>query len=47
MGSRIIHSIISNKIAKALSIEYKTVFLLGCIVPDAVFHTKKKTYRIS
>ena len=36
MGSRIMHLVIANKIAEALSIEDKTSFLLGGIAPDAV-----------
>ncbi|MBM7584618.1 hypothetical protein JOC86_001155 [Bacillus pakistanensis] len=42
MGSRIMHSIIGNKIAEALSIEDKTSFLLGSIAPDAVFSHEEK-----
>ncbi|WP_043932004.1 zinc dependent phospholipase C family protein [Bacillus sp. EB01] len=42
MGSRIMHSIIGNKIAEALSMEDKTSFLLGSIAPDAVFSHKEK-----
>lgn len=36
MGSRIMHLITGNKIAKSLSIEDRTPFLLGSIAPDAV-----------
>ncbi|WP_217559381.1 zinc dependent phospholipase C family protein [Paenibacillus sp. GbtcB18] len=36
MGSRIMHLIIGYKIAKSLSIEDRTLFLLGSIAPDAV-----------
>ena len=36
MGSRIMHLIIANRIAEALSIKDKTTFLLGGIAPDAV-----------
>lgn len=36
MGSRIMHLIIGNKIAKSLPIEDRTSFLLGSIAPDAV-----------
>ncbi|MEH7237544.1 hydrolase [Bacillus sp. JJ1562] len=36
MGSRIMHAIISTKIADCLSISNKTSFLLGGIAPDAV-----------
>jgi hypothetical protein len=36
VGSRIMHVIIANKIAKRLSIEDTTPFLLGSIAPDAV-----------
>ncbi|MBW8350999.1 hydrolase [Bacillus sp. IITD106] len=42
MGSRIMHSIIGNKIAEALSIEDRTSFLLGSIAPDAVFSHEEK-----
>ena len=42
MGSRIMHSIIGNKIAEVLSIEDKTLFLLGSIAPDAVFSHEEK-----
>ncbi|MGP4081015.1 zinc dependent phospholipase C family protein [Pseudalkalibacillus sp. R45] len=42
MGSRIMHSIIGNKIAEALSIEDKTSFLVGCVAPDAVFSHEEK-----
>ncbi|ALC90531.1 hydrolase [Bacillus sp. FJAT-18017] len=42
MGSRIMHSIIGNKIAEALSMEDKTSFLLGSIAPDAVFSHEEK-----
>ncbi|CAM4014976.1 zinc dependent phospholipase C family protein [Lederbergia lenta] len=42
MGSRIMHSIIGNKIAVALSIEDKTSFLLGSVAPDAVFSHEEK-----
>jgi hypothetical protein len=42
MGSRIMHSIIGNKIAEALSIEDKTSFLLGSVAPDAVFSHEEK-----
>ncbi|MBT2663362.1 zinc dependent phospholipase C family protein [Bacillus sp. ISL-45] len=42
MGSRIMHSIIGEKIAQALSIEDKTSFLLGSIAPDAVFSHHEK-----
>jgi hypothetical protein len=42
MGSRIMHSIIGNKIAEALSIEDKTSFLLGNVAPDAVFSHEEK-----
>ncbi|MFE1243428.1 zinc dependent phospholipase C family protein [Fictibacillus sp. NPDC058756] len=42
MGSRIMHSIIGNKIAETLSIEDKTSFLLGSIAPDAVFSHEEK-----
>ncbi|HWK21447.1 zinc dependent phospholipase C family protein [Bacillus sp. J37] len=42
MGSRIMHSIIGNKIAEALSIEDKTSFLLGSVAPDAVFSHDEK-----
>ncbi|MCJ7842811.1 zinc dependent phospholipase C family protein [Lederbergia sp. NSJ-179] len=42
MGSRIMHSIIGHKIAKALSIEDKTSFLLGSVAPDAVFSYEEK-----
>ncbi|MBH5317626.1 zinc dependent phospholipase C family protein [Paenibacillus sp. GSMTC-2017] len=36
MGSRLMHLIIANKIAQYMSIENKTLFLLGNIAPDAV-----------
>ncbi|WP_199613788.1 zinc dependent phospholipase C family protein [Paenibacillus alkalitolerans] len=36
MGSRIMHLIIANRIAECLSIEDRTLFLLGSIAPDAV-----------
>ena len=36
MGSRIMHLVIANRIAEALSIKDKTTFLLGGIAPDAV-----------
>ena len=36
MGSRIMHLIITNRIAECLSIEDRTAFLLGGIAPDAV-----------
>ena len=36
MGSRIMHLIIANRIAEAMSIKDKTTFLLGGIAPDAV-----------
>lgn len=42
VGSRIMHCIIGEKIAQALSIEDKTSFLLGCIAPDAVFAHEEK-----
>lgn len=42
LGSRIMHSIIGEKIAQALSIEDKTSFLLGSIAPDAVFLHEEK-----
>jgi hypothetical protein len=42
MGSRIMHSIIGDKIAEALSIEDKTSFLLGSVAPDAVFSHEEK-----
>ena len=42
MGSRIMHSIIGEKIAQALSIEDKTSFLLGSIAPDAIFSHDEK-----
>lgn len=42
LGSRIMHSIIGNKIAESLSIEDKTSFLLGSIAPDAVFSHEEK-----
>jgi hypothetical protein len=42
LGSRIMHSIIGNKIADALSIEDKTSFLLGSVAPDAVFSHEEK-----
>ena len=37
LGSRIMHSIIGNRIADALSLNDKTSYLLGNIAPDAVF----------
>ncbi|RDU35670.1 hydrolase [Neobacillus piezotolerans] len=42
MGSRIMHSIIGNKIAVALPIKDKTSFLLGSIAADAVFSVEEK-----
>ncbi|UYZ24097.1 zinc dependent phospholipase C family protein [Mesobacillus jeotgali] len=42
MGSRIMHSIIGEKIAQSLSIEDKASFLLGSIAPDAVFSNDEK-----
>lgn len=36
MGSRIMHLVIANRIAECLSIEDRTLFLLGGIAPDAV-----------
>ncbi|WP_053366552.1 zinc dependent phospholipase C family protein [Bacillus sp. FJAT-27245] len=42
MGSRIMHSIIGNKIAEILSIQDRTSFLLGSIAPDAVFSVEEK-----
>lgn len=42
MGSRIMHAIMGEKIAKALSIEDKTAFLHGSIAPDAVFLHEEK-----
>jgi hypothetical protein len=36
MGSRIMHLVIANRIAECLSIEDRTLFLLGSIAPDAV-----------
>ena len=42
MGSRIMHSIIGEKIAEALHIKDKTSFLLGNIAPDAVFSHEEK-----
>ena len=42
MGSRIMHSIIGEKIAEVFSIEDKTSFLLGSIAPDAVFSHEEK-----
>lgn len=36
MGSRIMHLIITNRIAECLSVEYRAPFLLGGIAPDAV-----------
>ena len=43
MGSRIMHVIIANRIAKRLSIEDRTLFLLGSIAPDAV-STKNESH---
>src|SRR5690625_3519908 len=42
MGSRIMHAIIGNKIAKALAIQDKPAFLYGNIAPDAVFAAAEK-----
>ncbi|MCR2822117.1 zinc dependent phospholipase C family protein [Lederbergia panacisoli] len=42
MGSRIMHSIIGNKIAESLLIKEKSSFLLGSIAPDAVFSHEEK-----
>ena len=42
LGSRIMHSIIGEKIAQSLSIEDKASFLLGSIAPDAVFSHDEK-----
>lgn len=42
LGSRIMHSIIGEKIAEAFSIEDKTSFLLGSVAPDAVFSHEEK-----
>ncbi|WDH95427.1 zinc dependent phospholipase C family protein [Paenibacillus urinalis] len=36
MGSRIMHLIIANRIAESLSMEDRTLFLLGSLAPDAV-----------
>ncbi|WIV21263.1 zinc dependent phospholipase C family protein [Paenibacillus polygoni] len=36
MGSRIMHLVIANRIAQNLSMEDRTLFLLGSIAPDAV-----------
>ncbi|WP_342578096.1 zinc dependent phospholipase C family protein [Psychrobacillus sp. FSL K6-2843] len=44
MGSRIMHSIIGEKIAEGLSMEDKTSFLLGSIAPDAVFSHEEKNF---
>jgi hypothetical protein len=44
LGSRIMHSIIGNKIADALSIEDKNSFLLGSIAPDSVFSHEEKNF---
>ena len=43
MGSRIMHLIIANRIAECLSIEDRTLFLLGSIAPDAV-STKNESH---
>lgn len=42
MGSKIMHAIIGNKIAKALAIQDKPAFLYGNIAPDAVFAAAEK-----
>lgn len=44
LGSRIMHSIIGEKIAEGLSMEDKTSFLLGSIAPDAVFSHEEKNF---
>lgn len=43
MGSRIMHLIIANKIAERMSLEHKTLFLLGSVAPDAV-STKNESH---
>lgn len=43
MGSRIMHLVIANRIAECLSIEDRTLFLLGSIAPDAV-STKNESH---
>ncbi|SEO97255.1 zinc dependent phospholipase C family protein [Paenibacillus sp. OV219] len=43
MGSRIMHAIIAIRMAESLSIEERTLFLLGSIAPDAV-STKNESH---
>lgn len=42
LGSRIMHTIIGEKIAEAFSIEDKISFLLGSVAPDAVISHEEK-----